>query len=135
MVEEGKTGEEVLFPEQEVYGVKLSPWTYDQFISMMPLLLKTRQELKVRNILLEDLSKLKEADPDGILQFLVNIIPALPVKEIVSATTSITLDDIKKWKFDKTSSIFLVILVQNAGGLKNFFGLGLTAIKSLRLAA
>lgn len=138
MPEEIKSNEstdvEVLFPEQEFYGVKVRPWTFNQFVSLLPVLMQARKELKAHGIEIDNLNKLKDEDQEQILDFLVRLLPLIPAVGVVSKTVGINIEEVEKWEFDKTATIFLIILIQNAGRVKNFFGLGLTAMKTIQAA-
>jgi len=132
MPKEKKSDTEVLFPETEMYGIKIRPWTYDQFISILPEVSKVAAQLKENNIRMEDLEKIKDGEEEKILDFFARLLPLLPAVDIVSKTIEVDKEEVKKWEFDKTSSIFLMIIIKNASRIKNSFGLGLTAMKSMR---
>ncbi len=129
---EEKKDEEILFPEREIYGVKLHPWTWDEFISILPLLVDIRSGMKKGNVKLEDLLKLKDQTEDEVIGFITTALPLFPAPEIISRTTDIPIEEVKKWIFDKTASIFFIILIQNAARVKNLFGLGLQVAEGFK---
>jgi hypothetical protein len=133
-IEEKKSDVEILFPDQEVYGVKVRPWTFSQFVSILPDLLGIRKNLKENGIEIGELENLREDDEGKILDFLVKLLPMIPATTIVAKTIKEDVNKIEEWEFDKTAGIFLVILIQNAGRIKNFFGLGLKAMREVRKA-
>jgi len=133
-IEEKKPDAEILFPDQEVYGVKVRPWTFNQFVSILPDLLNIRKGLKENGIEIGELENLKDDDEGKILEFLVKLLPLIPATTIVAKTIKEEIEKVEEWEFDKTAGIFLVILIQNAGRIKNFFGLGLRAMQAVRKA-
>jgi hypothetical protein len=137
MVEETvkKTDAEVLFPGKEVYGFMIKPWTYDQFVLVFPLLVRLGLVLKENGISLDQLDHLGDGDTGKIISLIENLVPFIPVKEIVSKTVGESLNGVGVWEFDKTITIFLVIMIENARRIKNFFGLGLEAIRTLKMAS
>jgi hypothetical protein len=123
--EDKKSDAEVLFPEQEVYGVKIRPWTFPQFQKVMPDLIMMAKAFKNLGIRIEDLpEKREDMEFEKILMLLEKIIPILPVCEIVAKTTGIDRETVVLWEFDKTTVLFLMIIVQNVRRIKNLSGLG-----------
>lgn len=130
---EKKRDAEVLFPEQEIYGEKLRPWSYDQFVSVMPVFKAASDMIKQKGINFETIEKLwSERDIPGLIGILLEAMPFIP--EIMLRGNGIEKEKSGSWDFDKTISIFLLILIQNAGRVKNFSGLGSQAKKLMMMA-
>lgn len=128
-----KSEQEILYPDIEVAGFKVRPWSFDQFFDMLPIFLQGSDILKANGISLEDFEGLaKERDTKKILSLLSVFRPIIP--EVVSKTIGIEIETVKKMEFDRVISIALVILIQNAERIKNFSGLGKKAMETLTIS-
>jgi len=128
MIVKKKPEMEVLFPGIEAGGFKIKPWTFEQFLNLLPAFIDVSATLKESGIKFENIEKLAQ-DPKKIILFLSAIKPAIP--QIVAETIGMDVSEVKAMDFDRAASIALVILIMNAEKIKNFSGLGKTALKSL----
>ncbi len=125
-----KNESEILHPEIEVAGVKVRPWTYDQFFDMLPLFLEASKTLKGRGIGLKDFETATgDGDAEKILSLLLIFRPVIP--DVVALTLGKEAEEIRRMEFDSVISIALMILIQNAERIKNFSGLGKMAMQAL----
>jgi hypothetical protein len=123
-----KSETEVLFPGMEIGGFKIKPWTFEQFLNLIPALIDVSTNLKEAGIKFENIEKLAE-DPKKLISFFSAIKPAIP--QIVAESIGLEVSEVKAMDFDDAASISLVVLIMNAEKIKNFSGLGKTALKSL----
>ena len=138
-----KTEEEILFPEIEVMGIKLKPWSFGQYADLAPHLKAIRQGLREDGI---DLSRLRAAIPkelpregekvevptgfiDGLFDVLTCILPHLP--RVFAITTGLKEEEIRRWHSSKATVVLLVMIRQNWDHLKNSFGLGMPLLKGI----
>ncbi len=120
----------ILHPDVQVAGYRVKPWSFDMFFDMMPVFLRGSEILKEQGITFENLENLgSEKDVKKIIFTLRAVLPILP--EIVGTTLGIKTEKVREMEFDRVISIALVILIQNAERIKNFFGLGKTALQTL----
>ncbi len=105
----------ILFPEEEVEGVKLRPWGLGQSVDLAPTIEKVVGEIQSRGIGLNQIE-------EKIDQLIFAIFPH--VVEIIRVTTGLDEKEIRSWPMIKGTLIFLVIVNQNLVHLKNSFGLG-----------
>lgn len=118
----------ILSPEIEVSGFRIRPWTFEQFIDLLPSLIEIGEAIKSKGITLDAIGDLRN-NPRLIADIATVLGPFIPV--IVSKTLAIEPEKVKGMDFDRVTSIALVILIQNAEKLKNFSGLGKEALRSL----
>ena len=136
-MEEEKKETEVLFPEVEVYGVKVRPWTFEQFMKIIPLLKSAYVLFKEKSIQWENVEKALDAkDPGllvetGMIDVFSDLMPRLP--EFIALSLSLDRDEIVKWDFGKVFSVAFVIISQNAGRIKNLSGLGTMVFQALKV--
>jgi len=119
---------EVLFPGIVIGGFKIKPWTFEQFLNLLPAFIDISTNLNESGIKFENIEKLTE-DPKKLILFFSAIKPVIP--QIVAETIGLGALEVKAMDFDRAASIALVILIMNAEKIKNFSGLGKTALKSL----
>lgn len=129
-----KTDQEVLFPEVEVGGVKVRPWTLKQFFGLLPVFMRMAEVLKEKGVELDQFEGLKD-DSEGVQKLfavLSNLSDAVPeINEVIARTIERTVEEVEKMEFDRSISIALVIIIQNAERIKNFSGLARSAVESL----
>lgn len=123
-----KSEMEILSPEIDVGEFKVRPWTFEQFLHLLPLLVGVVEVLKEQSISLDGLRNLKN-DTQKIAQIITVIGPVIPA--VVAETLKMEIKQVKEMDFDKATAVALVIFIQNAEKLKNFSGLGKTALQSL----
>ena len=126
-----KSETEILSPEIEVGKYKVKPWAFDQFISVLPSLVAIGEILKEKKITVDDIKSLKE-DTKKITELITAVGPFIPA--IVAKTLRVEVSEVNKMDFDQATTIALLILIQNAEKLKNFSGLGKSALQSLMSA-
>jgi hypothetical protein len=108
-----------LFPEIDIEGVKLRPWTFGQFVEMGPILHQIVMAARNTGMKPEELE-------DRIPELILITSPFIP--EIVAKTTGLSQDEIKSWPPDKGIAVLLGIMTQNTERLKNLFGLSRTLL-------
>jgi hypothetical protein len=129
-MENEKPETEILFPEIEVMGIKVRPWSYAQMVSLLPWCLKIMNHFKQSGVSYENISTLAEKSQEkmdeimGLLSFALPLVP-----ELIERTTG--EKNSETWPFDRTLTIGLVIVTQNAQRLKNLFGLATTMKDSM----
>lgn len=126
-----KSETEILSPEIEVGKYKVRPWAFDQFISILPSLVGIGEILKEKKISLDDIESLKK-DAKKITELIVAVGSFIP--EIVAKTLRVEVKEVNRMDFDQATTIALLTLIQNAEKLKNFSGLGKSALRSLMSA-
>jgi len=112
---ESKSDMEVLFPDEEVEGYKIRPWSLGQIAEISPFLLKG---LKAARDAGADIMKPESHIPELTLGF-TSYAP-----DILSKTLDISRDEAWSLPTDKAAVILLAVLSQNVEYLKNSFGLG-----------
>ena len=126
-----KSETEILSPEIEVGKYKVKPWSFDQFISILPSLVAMGEFLKEKKIVVDDIELLKK-DTKKITELITAVGPLIPA--IVAKTLRVEVNEVNEMDFDQATTIALLILIQNAEKLKNFSGLGKSALQSLMSA-
>jgi len=126
-----KSETEILSPEIEVGKYKVKPWSFDQFVAILPSLVAVGEILKEKKILVNDIESLKE-DTKKITELITAVGPLIPA--IVARTLRVEVSEVNEMDFDQATTIALLILIQNAEKLKNFSGLGKSALQSLMSA-
>lgn len=114
MMNEEKNSLEVLFPEEEIEGVKVRPWSLGQSVSLAPTFEKVIAEIKARGI---EIDKLEEQIDQLVFAIFPHII------RIIHVTTGIEEKEIECWPISKGTAVVLTIMAQNMNHLKNSFGL------------
>jgi hypothetical protein len=125
---EKKSELEILSPEIEILGRKIRPWTFEQFVALLPTLAKIGEEFKEKGITLEHLDAVGD-DSRKIFDLLTAVAPSIPA--VVAKTLRIEQGEVESMDYDQVITIAVVILIQNAEKLKNFSGLGRAALQSL----
>lgn len=123
-----KSETEILSPEIKVGPYKVKPWSFEQFVSILPSLVEIGEILKEKEILIDDIELLRK-EPKRIIELIVAVGPVVPA--IVAKTLRIEVSEVNEMDFDQATTITLLILIQNAEKLKNFSGLGKSALQSL----
>ena len=117
-----KTDLEILFPEVEVEGVKVRPWSLGQLIDLAPIFESIAIDLKNRNVKIEHLGA-DEKINDLILSFLPH------VAKIISKTIQEDESVVREWPLRKATATILTIITQNIEQIKNSFGLGKSVLQ------
>jgi hypothetical protein len=131
--EEKKPSEsEILFPDISVAGLKIRPWTFGQFMDMLPVFRKAADRLLEIGIGKNDIDEAL-SDPSKMLEFVSIILPISG--EVIAKTVGVSEEEVRDWPIDKAVQVLIVILSENAGRIKNSFGLGISVLKTLSKAA
>jgi hypothetical protein len=125
---EEKSETQVLFPEIQVAGIKVRPWTFDQFFDLIPIFVEASEYFKREEIKFEEIEAIVK-DRKKMLSIIASMRPA--ILTTVATTIESSVEEVRAMEFDKVISIALVVLIQNAERIKNFSGLGKTALNSL----
>ena len=128
-VKEKKSEQEILFPDIEVEGITVRPWSFGQLAYMGPTLHKIMLEAQKCGFTADDFSdKTKELDMIKVSSLIMLVSPFVP--EMVSMTTGIKRTEVESWPPEKGVAVFLTILSQNADKLKNLYGLSARMTKA-----
>lgn len=129
MNQETKKSEmEILFPDTEVEGYKVRPWTWEQFLAIIPDIMRGIGLVRDRGAEFEDLENSLD-DPGKIFRLVSLFGPIVP--DIVAKTLRIEKSEIEAWDAYKVMNVAFVILIQNAERLKNSTGLVMAQIKMI----
>jgi len=126
-----KNEAQILAPQVTIAGFKIKPWSFDQFFSILPIFTGLPAMLKAKGIGINELEKITD-DPEKLLGLICEAGPV--AREMVAKTIDVAPEEVGKMEFDRVISIALVILIQNAERIKNFSGLGKTAMSSLTVS-
>jgi hypothetical protein len=136
--QEEKKESEILFSGVEVYGVKIKPWTFDQFVRVIPLLKLAYKSFEEKAISFEKIDEaIEKSDPNllvssGMIDAFSDLLPKIP--EFISLSLSLDIEEIREWDFDKVFAVAFTIIIQNAGRIKNLSGLGAAVMRNFRTA-
>jgi len=129
-----KTDEQILFPEVEVGGVKVRPWTLKQFFGLLPVFMRMAEVLKEKGVAFDQFEGLKD-DEEGVQKLfaiLSNLSDAVPeINEVIARTIERPIEEVEAMEFDRSISIALMIIIQNVERIKNFSGLTRSAVGAL----
>ncbi|MCJ7663034.1 MAG: hypothetical protein MUO24_02200 [Desulfobacterales bacterium] len=129
-----KTDEQILFPEVEVGGIKVRPWTLKQFFGLLPIFMRMAEVLKEKGVALDQFEGLKD-DEEGVQKLfaiLSNLSDAVPeINEVIARTVELPIKEVEAMEFDRSISIALMIIIQNVERIKNFSGLTRSAVGAL----
>jgi hypothetical protein len=128
MMKKKKSEVEVFSPTIDVGGYKLKPWSFEQFINLLPTIVNIASILKEKNIEVNDLEDIKN-DLNKLSALALDFGPLIPA--VVAETLKMDIKKVNEMDFDQVITMVLVIFIQNAEKLKNFSGLGKTAMQSL----
>jgi len=105
---------DILFPEIEVEGVKLRPWSLGQVADLAPSFMAIVKALRDSGIAFSEIEARME-------EFVLVISPHAP--KIISITAKIPEAEVREWPLAKATVVTMAILNQNVEHLKNSFGL------------
>jgi len=125
---EEKSETQILFPGIQVAGIEVRPWTFDQFFDLIPIFVEASEYFKREEIKFEEIEAIVK-DRKKMLSIIASMRPA--ILTTVATTIGSSVEEVRAMEFDKVISIALVVLIQNAERIKNFSGLGKTALNSL----
>src|SRR3989304_6514278 len=122
--EEEKPEIQVLFPEIEVEGYKVRPWSLGQVVDLTPTFEMLAIEFKRRKISLESLEKIeKSKSMEGMIGELV--FAFLPqVVRLLSISLREEEKIVREFPINKSGSLIVAVVSQNLSNIKNSFGLG-----------
>jgi hypothetical protein len=111
-----KTETEILFPEQEVDGITVHPWTFGQIAKLSPIFRLIASDLRESEIPVDELeSRMSE----------VILIAGKYAPSIVAATINLPIAEVEQWPPEKGIKLLFTIISQNLEHIKNSFGLGI----------
>jgi len=114
VVEKSET--EVLFPEQEIDGITVRPWTFGQIAKLSPIFRLIASDLRESEIPVDQLeSRMSE----------VILIAGKYAPSIVAATINLPITEVEQWPPEKGVKLLFTIISQNLEHVKNSFGLGI----------
>lgn len=127
---ENKTEMETLFPEREIYGYILKPWTLGKIAKLSPHLGALKESVKGKNIDFDNLfsmaTKRKKAEDNqnAVLEALFDLgIAVFPnLAAIIAITTGMSIQEAEDLSIDKAIHFTIMIIEQNLSFLKNCFG-------------
>ncbi len=122
---EEKNEIEILFPEIEVEGVKVRPWSLGQLIDLAPIFESIAIDLKKRNVKVEHLGT-----DEKINELILSFLPY--VAKIISVTIKEDEKVVREWSLKKATAIILTIMTQNLEQIKNSFGLGKSVLQTMQ---
>jgi hypothetical protein len=105
---------EVLFPGEEVHGVKVVPWTLAQFVSLVPELRAAKREFEDGGITLDKIE-------ERMLDVVVIVAPMIPI--ILMKSLPLSQEQVDALTMDKTIDLIVAVFQQNVDNIKNISGL------------
>jgi hypothetical protein len=124
MPEEAKKSEsEILFPEIEVEGIKIKPWSFGQLADVSPALRRMSAEAGLAGVTIENI----ESRPMDI-----GLIMMAEAPEVVARTIGMPLVDVRAWPIEKSVPVFMAIVMQNLERIKNFFGPAMSILSKMK---
>ena len=131
--------EKILFPDVEVEGYMIRPWTMAQAVALAPTLgalVEISKESGVGEVLLGFMDLLDPAQGGSKESFgkaekeVLSVLPGLIPKflphapKILSVSLAVSEEEVGKMDLGKATVLLLSIVSQNIDYLKNFFGPG-----------
>ena len=107
--------EAILFPEIEVDGIKVKPWSLGQLADLAPTLDGVFATLEKLDVNLDNLTF------SSLMKLQFSITPYLP--KILSVTLSISEEEVREFDIGKTTRILGAIWTQNQENLGNALSL------------
>ncbi len=112
------SGSKTLFPEIEVQGCTLRPWTLFKLEKLAPAFERIGLELAKRDI---KISKINKNDIQDILpKIVVSVISDVAL--IISVSIDEEIENVRQFEMDKVIIFILAIVNQNIRYLKNLLG-------------
>ena len=112
----------ILFPEKEVDGYKVRPWSLGMVEELAPCLERITLVLIKEGITLDNAEK-------EVLKITMKALPE--VKTVLSITLKEDIEKVKELPMDTVVALLLTIITQNITYLKNSFGPISNLIKDL----
>jgi len=116
------TSKNVLFPEMDVEGFKVKPWSLGTMEELTPCLERVTITFINKGITLENIEK-------EVPKVILSILPE--VSTILSITLKEDIAKVKELPLNSVIALLLTITTQNVAYLKNSFGPMKSLIKSL----
>jgi hypothetical protein len=131
--------EQILFPDVEVEGYTIRPWTLAQAVALAPTLgalVEISKESGVGEVLLGFMDLLDPGQGGAKDAFakaqkeVISVLPRLIPKflphapKILSVSLEVSAEEIGKMDLGKATVLLLSVVSQNVDYLKNFFGPG-----------
>lgn len=116
---------EVLFPEKEVEGLTLRPWSFGQIADLAPIFRRVAADIVGSGALtVAELRSLSEVSPaeqaDTLANILAIVLPVAP--DVIAKTLRLPLAEVRDWPPERGTRVFFAILMQNVEHLKNWLG-------------
>ena len=106
---------DILFPEIEVEGYKIRPWTFGQLVDMSPIFRAIMAEAIKDGITFENIDK-------SVPSLVMIALPYAP--DVISKTLEIDREEVRGWReLNKATVVLLTIITQNLEHIKNSSGL------------
>lgn len=106
-----KSDEQILFPEEEIDGVTIKPWSFGMLFDISSSLERVVDKAEMRG-LLEEINTLEGTVPYTVFIKIFTVCSE-EVLNIMSMTLNIDEEDIKKWNMQKGLKIAYKIYEQN----------------------
>jgi hypothetical protein len=106
---------DILFPEIEVEGVRLRPWSLGQVVDLAPVFTALSKGMKENGITLTNIESRMD-------DFVLLVMPYMA--RIIAVSARLPEEEVRAWPLNKATMIAMSILSQNVEHLKNSFGLG-----------
>jgi hypothetical protein len=120
--EEKKPEEQILFPEADVDGVIVKPWSFGMLFKVAPLVDNIISNIEAKNIDLES-ATLMISWPVLTKIF---VCAASDILKVISMTVDISEEEVQNFPMEKGVKLALTIFRQNSQTIKNAFGLNPT---------
>ena len=135
--------EQILFPDAEVEGYTIRPWTLAQAVALAPTLgslVEIAKESGVGEVIWKSMDLLDPARGDArdasakaqkeVLSVLPGLLPKfLPhAPKILTVSLGASEEEVGKMSLGKSTVLLLSVVSQNIEYLKNFFGPGATRL-------
>jgi len=125
-----ETDEAILFPEEEIAGYKVRPWSLGTVVALAPSIRATIQTCQQEGITADDYEmQIQEKFADILL------LNAHHVPKIIAVSLGVSEEEAAGMPFPKAATILVGILKQNAAYIKNFFARMLVEGQSLKEAS
>lgn len=135
--------EQILFPDAEVEGYAIRPWTLAQAVALAPTLgalVEIAKESGVGEVIWKSMDLLDPSQGDAKKAFggaekeILSVLPGLIPKFLPHAPKILTVslgaseEEVSKMDLGKATVLLLSVVSQNIEYLKNFFGPGATRL-------
>lgn len=117
MEEKSKVNEEaILFPEEEIAGFKVRPWTLGSVVALAPTIQALVAMCRQHGITAENY---EEKINEKFIEVILDTVPHLP--KLISVTVKISIEQAEEITLPNTVKLLVGIIRQNGAYLKNAF--------------